>query len=55
MVYDVVHVFVMVPRHLELGHWWCFLVWISDLTFDEWVFESLFVVTPSWVVDQLNG
>lgn len=26
-------VFVMGPRHLELGCWYCFLVCISGLTF----------------------
>lgn len=36
---------ILGARHLELGHLWWFLVWISDLTFVGQVFCSLVTVT----------
>lgn len=32
------------PSHPKLGHWQCFLIWISGLIFAVRVFESLFAV-----------
>lgn len=43
LVIHVVHVSVIKSRHLELGDWWCFLVW----SLVEWALGSLLAVAQA--------
>lgn len=40
-------VFSKRPMHLDLCHWWYFLVWVFDLVFVKWLFIALFAVSPT--------